>query len=214
MSSPQSPPTAFRRPSMTSQVAALGNRLARSLSRDSTNSSNAGVPSTVAPNATESGGVVSYLRRVAVPIFARAESLISALVSPERRDGSLQRGREVRSSGRGGAGNIRPSSSSPAQRGVGGPDDFSVTRGRELLPQVLTEGGIMSTGRGGAGNIISRSKDRSVSRDESESVVDTIVSTGEAEYERHLIREHAAARAAGKFPSGRGGAGNVQRAPA
>ena len=29
-------------------------------------------------------------------------------------------------------------------------------------------------------------------------MVDTIVSTGEAEYERHLIREHAVARAAGK----------------
>ena len=57
---------------------------------------------------------------------------------------------------------------------------------------------IMSTGRGGAGNIISRSKDRSTSRGETESVLDTIVSTGEAEYEKHLIREHAAARAAGK----------------
>ena len=58
---------------------------------------------------------------------------------------------------------------------------------------------LKSTGRGGVGNIISRSKDRSTSRDdEAESVVDTIVSTGEAEYERHLIREHAVARAAGK----------------
>ncbi|VDC02699.1 unnamed protein product [Peniophora sp. CBMAI 1063] len=179
---------------MSSQVAAFGTRLARSLSRDSSNSANASSPSTVAPDATEP-------------------------VSPERRDGSQQRGRKVVSSGRGGAGNIRPhdSSSSPAQRGVGGPDDFSVTRGRELLPQVLrTEGALKSTGRGGVGNIISRSKDRSVSREdiETESVVDTIVSTGEAEYERHLIREHAAARAAGKFPSGRGGAGNVQRATA
>jgi len=45
---------------------------------------------------------------------------------------SRSRGREpVFSSGRGGAGNMRPISQEPTVRGKG-PDDFSPSRGREL----------------------------------------------------------------------------------
>lgn len=45
---------------------------------------------------------------------------------------SQSRGREgLISSGRGGAGNIRPASREPLARGKG-PDDFSPSRGREL----------------------------------------------------------------------------------
>lgn len=47
-------------------------------------------------------------------------------------DRSRSRGRDpVFSSGRGGAGNIRPASKEPVARGKG-PDDFSPSRGREL----------------------------------------------------------------------------------
>ncbi|KAG6847663.1 hypothetical protein H0H93_006666 [Arthromyces matolae] len=50
---------------------------------------------------------------------------------PTQEDRSRSRGREVFSSGRGGAGNIRQASQSREARPSDGPDDFSITRGRE-----------------------------------------------------------------------------------
>jgi len=71
-------------------------------------------------------------------------------------DRSRSRGREqVFSSGRGGAGNIRPASKDPVVRGKG-PDDFSPSRGREL--PVIGDN-FTHSGKGGAGNIRSPSRD-------------------------------------------------------
>ncbi|KAI0321368.1 hypothetical protein OF83DRAFT_1168523 [Amylostereum chailletii] len=110
---------------------------------------------------------------------------------------SVSRGREFHSSGRGGAGNIRPS---PASRDppppVDGPDDFSFTRGREPRP-------VVSTGRGGAGNIRSGSRELP-GINETPPALD-------ADYENLLIREYDTKRPLGSYPSGRGGAGNIQR---
>jgi len=111
---------------------------------------------------------------------------------------SQSRGREgLVSSGRGGAGNIRPASRSrdPVVRGKG-PDDFSPSRGRELpvIGDALTH-----AGRGGAGNI------RSPSRD----------ADGERKYAagvEQYAREHRDPNA--PVSHGRGGYGNVSRSPA
>ncbi|KAE9409199.1 hypothetical protein BT96DRAFT_931973 [Gymnopus androsaceus JB14] len=74
------------------------------------------------------------------------------MTAPSER--SLSRGRELVSSGRGGIGNIH----APVDltRPATGPDDFSITRGRE--PAVNPDR-VLSTGRGGAGNIRSPSRD-------------------------------------------------------
>ncbi|KAH7882855.1 hypothetical protein F5I97DRAFT_138503 [Phlebopus sp. FC_14] len=108
---------------------------------------------------------------------------------------SLSRGRETfQSSGRGGIGNIRPSSQSRDTRPIDGPDDFSVTRGRE--PAVHPDR-VYSVGRGGVGNIRSPSRGPSLPR----------TTPAEAEYEHRVIEQHA--EAAALHSSGRGGAGNI-----
>jgi len=69
---------------------------------------------------------------------------------------SLSRGRDVYSTGRGGAGNIRSPSRDPVVNK--GPEDFSDTRGREPVP-AGDPSAVISTGRGGRGNIRSPSRD-------------------------------------------------------
>ncbi|GLB42549.1 putative protein of unknown function (DUF3602) [Lyophyllum shimeji] len=121
-------------------------------------------------------------------------------------DRSRSRGREVyQSSGRGGAGNIRQASVSREARPQRGPEDVSISRGREPLPAMTQS---FSTGRGGAGNI------RSPSRDQFDGMV---YSAPQAPIERTMtiaeeefIREHVAASQDIPFSSGRGGAGNIQ----
>jgi len=111
-------------------------------------------------------------------------------------DRSQSRGREQvwASSGRGGAGNIRPSSKStdPTNR-IPGPDDFSPSRGRELLNNV--KNAIMSSGRGGAGNIRSPSRDAVVASQEA------------VREEAKYIKDHANPDI--PVSHGRGGAGNI-----
>ncbi|KAG6878665.1 hypothetical protein C0992_007733 [Termitomyces sp. T32_za158] len=118
-------------------------------------------------------------------------------------DQSKSRGREVyQSSGRGGAGNIRQASISREARPVDGPDDFSVSRGREPVPVQPKN---LYTGRGGAGNIRSPSRDPNAP-----TVVEPQAGVLE---ERELIRAHIASTAEGPFSSGRGGAGNIVHTP-
>ncbi|KAG8798246.1 hypothetical protein FRC16_007639 [Serendipita sp. 398] len=106
---------------------------------------------------------------------------------------SQSRGRETYfSSGRGGAGNMRPASREPAVRGKG-PDDFSPTRGREL-PSIGDS--ITHTGRGGAANVRSPSKD----------------AAGERAYAAEVnqyVKDHTNPEA--PVSSGRGGYGNIDR---
>lgn len=111
-------------------------------------------------------------------------------------DRSRSRGRvdePVYSSGRGGAGNIRPISREPNATRVKGPDDFSPSRGREVpaIGNTLTH-----SGRGGAGNV------RSPSRD----------AEGNVKAARE-VNEYVAAHQHTDAPysSGRGGAGNINR---
>ncbi|KAK0461985.1 uncharacterized protein EV420DRAFT_1528228 [Desarmillaria tabescens] len=98
------------------------------------------------------------------------------------------------SSGRGGLGNIRPTSTS-RDRPVDGPDDFSSTRGREPAIEPTK---IYSTGRGGAGNI------RSPSRDHKEHI-------GPDRHEREIVREHDRLEKDAPHSFGRGGLGNISR---
>ncbi|KAG6860691.1 hypothetical protein C0995_008604 [Termitomyces sp. Mi166 len=125
------------------------------------------------------------------------------------KDRSVSRGRDVyQSSGRGGAGNIRRASISRDARPTDGPDDFSVTRGREPAPGVRPT---FSTGRGGAGNI------RSPSRGPGSDLVEGDTGLSDAE----VIRAYVAASAdvpvsqtidrsfIEQHSSGRGGAGNI-----
>ncbi|KAF8171680.1 hypothetical protein BJ912DRAFT_1082102 [Pholiota molesta] len=110
---------------------------------------------------------------------------------------SLSRGREAfQSTGRGGIGNIRQASVSRDARPDTGPDDFSVTRGREAL---ASPNQVYSTGRGGAGNLHSPSRDASRVRPAQDKV------------EQEVIREYAAAHENAPFSSGRGGIGNINR---
>ncbi|KAI0251121.1 hypothetical protein BJV78DRAFT_1282647 [Lactifluus subvellereus] len=70
---------------------------------------------------------------------------------------SRSRGRALQYSGRGGTGNIRSPSQDPV---VGGPDDYSDTRGREPIPtRYPDEIRVTPTGRSRAGNIRSPSRD-------------------------------------------------------
>ncbi|KAJ7599027.1 hypothetical protein C8J56DRAFT_849021 [Mycena floridula] len=106
---------------------------------------------------------------------------------------SPSRGRaagELHSTGRGGLGNFRSTSSS---RPRDGPDDFSSNRGREVSPAQHGEA-IYSTGRGGAGNM------RSPSRDAHRT-------TPEA-HDTEVLRAARAAELEGPHSFGRGGAGN------
>jgi len=110
-------------------------------------------------------------------------------------DRSRSRGRDLlQSTGRGGFGNIRQPSES-RDRPADGPDDFSVTRGRE--PIANTNPNVMySTGRGGAGNL------RSPSRD---------ASKGPDAREREVIKEFAQHHGEIPASTGRGGLGNINR---
>ncbi|KAF8879516.1 hypothetical protein CPB84DRAFT_1687917 [Gymnopilus junonius] len=118
---------------------------------------------------------------------------------------SQSRGREpFHSTGRGGIGNIRLSSASRDTRPSTGPDDFSITRGREPIPhqhQQLNQA--FSTGRGGAGNL------RSPSRDPHAPTTTAIAEADAAEQE--VIREYVAAHEGTVHSSGRGGLGNITR---
>jgi hypothetical protein len=83
------------------------------------------------------------------------------------------------------------SSSTSRDRPVGGPDDFSSTRGRE--PAIAPTPDIRSTGRGGAGNIGSPSRDRDV----------------RTASEQEFIRAHDARELEAVHSTGRGGIGNI-----
>ncbi|KAJ6527856.1 hypothetical protein DFH09DRAFT_1371332 [Mycena vulgaris] len=108
---------------------------------------------------------------------------------------SASRGREaLTSSGRGGMGNIRLSSSQ--DRPLSGPDDFSNTQGREPAVAIAE---LRSTGRGGAGNFRSPSRDPVDDRD--------VRSAGE----RDIIRAHEEREREALHSSGRGGLGNLSR---
>ncbi|KAF9240396.1 hypothetical protein BU15DRAFT_45789 [Melanogaster broomeanus] len=121
--------------------------------------------------------------------------------SPNR---SLSRGREaiVSSCGRGGVGNIRIASQSRDARPIDGPDDFSLTRGRE--PAINPEK-VISVGRGGAGNIRSPSRDAFKDRSQTRPIGKNAIA--EAEFEAKLLREHAETTTV--HSSGRGGIGNI-----
>ncbi|KIM36012.1 hypothetical protein M413DRAFT_78783 [Hebeloma cylindrosporum] len=109
---------------------------------------------------------------------------------------SISRGREgFTSTGRGGIGNIRQASLSRDTRPTSGPDDFSITRGREPFGSPTQ---VFSTGRGGAGNL------RSPSRDPSKPPVIDVV-------EQEAIREYVTAHENAPYSSGRGGIGNINR---
>ncbi|KAF9041692.1 hypothetical protein BJ165DRAFT_1349769 [Panaeolus papilionaceus] len=111
--------------------------------------------------------------------------------APER---STSRGRDAfHSSGRGGIGNIRQASQSRDARPDSGPDDFSVTRGRE--PVANQSAPLFSTGRGGAGNI------RSPSRGPGSKIVDIA--------EEKVIQDHLAKQEDAVTSTGRGGLGNL-----
>jgi len=124
------------------------------------------------------------------------------------RSTSQGRGRQYQSSGIGGIGNIRASSTSSERTNVpDGPDDFSSTRGREpRSPFCLDK--IMSIGRGGAGNIRSPSRDVVSARP---GELSSISETEQIEYERSLIRNREVARESQMSSGGRGGVGNMIR---
>nr|GAT53573.1 predicted protein [Mycena chlorophos] len=108
---------------------------------------------------------------------------------------SVSRGREaLSSSGRGGLGNIRPTSTSRDRSH--GPDDYSSSRGREP-PVSISE--IRSTGRGGAGNFRSPSRDPVDDKD--------VRAAGE----RDFIHAHEERDKEQVHSTGRGGAGNMSR---
>ncbi|KAG5642254.1 hypothetical protein DXG03_003355 [Asterophora parasitica] len=117
-------------------------------------------------------------------------------VGSAAKDRSQSRGRDVyQSSGRGGAGNMRQttSTSRDAPRNT-----EHIIRGREPIPAAMKT---FSTGRGGAGNI------RSPSRDPT-----SIPVTVAEEEQDEIIRAHIAAQQEGGLhSSGRGGAGNISR---
>lgn len=123
-----------------------------------------------------------------------------------------------RSSGRGGAGNIRPSSTSREYSSArpNGPDDFSVTRGREPRPSVVagqvcrpshqllscvhrSAFQVVSTGRGGVGNI--RSPSRDITIDGPARPLRAENGSKQSEYEDALIRSSDEARTSGPVSS-------------
>jgi len=108
---------------------------------------------------------------------------------------SVSRGREAFSTGRGGIGNIRQPSSTPSTGSECGPDDFSVTRGRELISNPKE---VFSTGRGGAGNI--RSPSRNIQKSPASPGVD-----------EDVIKEYKKSQEGTPSSSGRGGLGNINR---
>jgi len=129
------------------------------------------------PSFWSSLGKVLTSERTAIPS--------SSAVSNER---SNSRGRELASTGRGGAGNIVRDSTS-VDRTLNGDE-----RGRNVEPKVDS---ITHAGRGGQGNV------RSPSRD-------PIKEADERAYEQEIIRKSREARE-GAATYGRGGGGNVSR---
>ncbi|KAH9082176.1 hypothetical protein EDB83DRAFT_2336866 [Lactarius deliciosus] len=124
------------------------------------------------------------------------------------RSTSRGRGRQYQSSGIGGAGNIRASSTSSERAHiVDGPDDFSSTRGREPRSPFHPDK-IISIGRGGAGNIRSPSRDVDLARP---SKLSSILETEQTKYERSVIRDRETAREGQLHSGGRGGVGNMVR---
>ncbi|KAF8880105.1 hypothetical protein CPB84DRAFT_1687717, partial [Gymnopilus junonius] len=101
------------------------------------------------------------------------------------------------STGRGGMGNIRQASLSRDARPTTGPDDFSVTRGRERM---ANPNQVFSTGRGGAGNLRSPSRDPQVQ-----------ASPKLEAAEKEVIREYVASQESAIHSTGRGGLGNMSR---
>jgi len=118
------------------------------------------------------------------------------LANNSERSSSINRGREILSTGRGGLGNLRAASTSRDARPNSGPDDFSPTRGRE--PHVRHTEALYSTGRGGTGNI--RSPSREPSKPDPTEASD-----------ENIVRQHMAADEAVLHSSGRGGLGNISR---
>ena len=109
-----------------------------------------------------------------------------------------ERGRDAfQSTGRGGLGNIRQVSLSRTARRDTGPDDFSITHGREVLSSRVPAA-IFSTGRGGAGNLRSPS-------------CDSIPANTSDPVEQVVIRDYAAAHKGAPVSCGRGGIGNIRR---
>ncbi|KAF9477281.1 hypothetical protein BDN70DRAFT_881374 [Pholiota conissans] len=123
-------------------------------------------------------------------------------MSAQERSASRGRGRDTfKSTGRGGMGNMQPASPSPAPKSrepipESGPDDFSVTRGREPVVNALYK--TYTTGRGGAGNFQLSSQ-----APKGDSSID--------ETEKEVIREYVNAAENTNFSSGRGGMGNFAR---
>ncbi|KIJ33120.1 hypothetical protein M422DRAFT_52572 [Sphaerobolus stellatus SS14] len=121
---------------------------------------------------------------------------------------SRSRGRDFTSSGRGGAGNIRPTSVSRSRdaRPDNGPDDFSQTRGRDVAPVPVhsapgTGYTVTASGRGGVGNII-----RSPSRGPGPVSPARPVHT---QSEQDVLAAAAERDAELPHSSGRGGFGNI-----
>jgi len=112
------------------------------------------------------------------------------------RSSSINRGRELLSTGRGGLGNFRETSTSREARLKSGSDDFSPTRGRE--PHVRHVEPFYSFGRGGTGNIRSPSRDP-VKPDPTEAA------------DEKVVREHIASDENVPHSTGRGGIGNINR---
>ncbi|KJA15993.1 hypothetical protein HYPSUDRAFT_207405 [Hypholoma sublateritium FD-334 SS-4] len=107
---------------------------------------------------------------------------------------SASRGRDAfKSTGRGGAGNMQPTSHSRDARPDLGPSDFSTPRGREPVAKPAAK--VYTTGRGGAGNLQYSAQ---APRPESSFT----------ETEREVIKEHVNAQESANFSSGRGGLGN------
>jgi len=114
-------------------------------------------------------------------------------------DRSLSRGRDLHSTGRGGVGNIRQSSTSREGGPRDGPDDLSPTRGREPHVRLQVQGdNFFSTGRGGAGNI--RSPSRDVLKPDLTETAD-----------ENVVRKHIVSDETAPHSTGRGGLGNISR---
>ncbi|PPQ76513.1 hypothetical protein CVT24_010874, partial [Panaeolus cyanescens] len=184
----QSPSPSSRSLTFGSRISALGAKISRSMSRDTYGDDKW-------DDENGDGGQCAFFHSYLILPFSTS-SLPSSFYSnttmsaPER---STSRGRDAfQSSGRGGLGNIRQASQSRDARPDSGPDDFSVTRGREPVAQ--NNAPLYSTGRGGAGNI------RSPSRGPNK-IVDIAEET--------VIRDHIAKQEDAVTSTGRGGLGNL-----
>ncbi|KAI5117022.1 hypothetical protein M0805_000006 [Coniferiporia weirii] len=158
-----------------SALSALGARISRALSRDG---------SSTFVGDEDRSSVKSGFGSSSISASPASTKIMSDAQSP-----SPSRGRELFSTGRGGAGNIHRSLSrdAPPVPAVPAP------RGRE--PAVGTD--VTHVGRGGVGNVRSPSRPRDPSLD-----------AKQANYEHSLIERHDEGPHA--FSTGRGGAGNIR----